>query len=221
MYELRRLPDEHDKREPHLTDSAPDRPTTELRKRDPAGPEASTWRCALDVPFIDPRAQVACRRAPSLPGDPELAAQPRRSPPRKLLRDRPVRIERPGVCFDHAVRGRGEPSVAEERRRGTGWNISVRRRYRTRAGGRCGSSAETCSGKRRDDERRACQEQGRPHVAQVTTASVRALRTYRPLSDPPSEPPGYFGLRQNISFCSHFLIIGAPRFELGTSSPPD
>jgi hypothetical protein len=22
-------------------------------------------------------------------------------------------------------------------------------------------------------------------------------------------------------FCSHFFIIGAPRFELGTSSPPD
>ena len=35
------------------------------------------------------------------------------------------------------------------------------------------------------------------------------------------ETPGYFGLRQNISFCSHFFIIGAPRFELGTSSPPD
>ena len=32
---------------------------------------------------------------------------------------------------------------------------------------------------------------------------------------------GYFGLRQNISFSSHFFIIGAPRFELGTSSPPD
>jgi hypothetical protein len=32
---------------------------------------------------------------------------------------------------------------------------------------------------------------------------------------------GYFVLRQNISFSSHFFIIGAPRFELGTSSPPD
>src|SRR5215212_7139395 len=24
-----------------------------------------------------------------------------------------------------------------------------------------------------------------------------------------------------MSFCSHFFIVGAPRFELGTSSPPD
>jgi hypothetical protein len=53
-----------------------------------------------------------------------------------------------------------------------------------------------------------------------------AAREHRARSILVPNPPrrrglGYFGLRQNISFCSHFLIIGAPGFEPGTSSPPD
>jgi hypothetical protein len=53
--------------------------------------------------------------------------------------------------------------------------------------------------------------EGHPELAAATNADFAATASFA----------GYFGLRQNISFSSHFFIIGAPRFELGTSSPPD